>query len=100
MRQQVSCVLLLSAHASLSYSAHEECLYTRAFFHTCLVIAAYHASLSYSAHDDCLRTKSLLSLLPTICSGAKHDILLLTCRVLRGLSLSRHWSFSHCIFSC
>ena len=41
-------------------------------------------------------------LLPTICSGlgAKHDILLVTCRVLRGLSLSRRLSSSHCISSC
>ncbi len=41
-------------------------------------------------------------LLLTICSGlgAKHDILILTCRVLRGLFLSRHLSSSHCISSC
>ncbi len=34
------CVALL--RASLSYSAHKDCLYTRAFLHALLVIAAYH----------------------------------------------------------
>ncbi len=55
-QMQVSCVLLFSAHASLSYSAHKDCLYTRAFLHALLVIAAYHllwlgSQIRFSAFD-------------------------------------------------
>ena len=69
----------------------------KSFFHPLVVIAAYQTSLSYSAHADCLYTRAFFH---CCLLGAKHNILLSTCRVLRGLSLSRHLSSSHCIFSC
>ncbi len=106
LHQQNCFVLGLCAHAGPATQHMSSFCIQESFFVPCWsLLPNTPVSAEQPTKIVCIQVPSFIphqSLLPTICSdlGAKYDILILICRVLRGLFLSRHSSSSHCTSSC